>query len=205
MNNLEQQQRHQRHRRKLIMIKDYEGSLYGDYRQKSFQEVWKDVDSFLSDYQGSQIPVNIKNDSATTLYYLLYGKYGNDIVASSDINRFKYRVYSIIFQYGPTWEKKLELQDKIRQLSDDEIMLGGTTIANTATNPGSKPTTQTTEELKGIGKQNVNKYKKDALSAYKEYYYSIEDDITEKFLDRFNSLFIKIVQPELPLLYEVQE
>ena len=84
-------------------------------------------------------------------------------------------------------------------------MLGGTTIANTATNPGSKPTTQTTEELKGIGKQNVSKYKKDALSAYKEYYYSIEDDITEKFLDRFNSLFIKIVQPELPLLYEEEE
>lgn len=187
------------------MIKCYDGSLYGSYRQKSFQEVWKDVDSFLSDYQGSQIPVNIRNDSATTLYYLLYGKYGNDIVASSDINRFKYRVYSLIFQYGPAWEKKLELQEKIRQLSEDEIMLGGTTIANTATNPGSKPTTQTTEELKGIGKQNVNKYKKDALSAYKEYYYSIEEDITEKFLDRFNSLFIKVVQPELPLLYEGEE
>ena len=85
------------------MIKGYEGSLYGDYRQKSFQAVWKDVDSFLSDYQGSQIPVNIRNDSATTLYYLLYSKYGNDIVASSDINRFKYRGYSLIFQYGTKW------------------------------------------------------------------------------------------------------
>ena len=82
----------------MNMIKDYCGSLYGSYRQKKFTDVYESVEQFLADYKDCGIPTTISDSSAQTLFYLLYGSYGNDVVASSDINRFKYKLFSIILQ-----------------------------------------------------------------------------------------------------------
>ena len=183
-------------------IKTYNGSLYGAYRQNKLTDVWKNSDEFLSDMTNMEIPLKISNESTSTLYWLLYSKYGNDIIASSDTERFKYRVAALIFQYGPTWEARLSLQDKLRKLDDDELMKGTTAINNHASNPGSKPTTQTLEELTGIGEQVVTKYKKNKLEAYSNLYEVLKTDVTEYFLSKFDSLFLVNLQPELPLLYE---
>lgn len=186
-------------------IKNYNGSLYGSYRQNKLTDVWKNSDEFLSDMTSMEIPLKISNESTSTLYWLLYSKYGNDIIASSDTSRFKYRVAALIFQYGPTWEARLALQDKLRKLDDDELMKGTTAINNHASNPGNKPTTQTLEELKGIGEQVVTKYKKNKLDAYSNLYEVLKTDVTEYFLSKFDSLFLVNLQPELPLLYSVED
>ena len=185
------------------MIKDYNGSLYGSYRQNSFQEVWDSADSFISDVSGSDIPLRIKNESLRTLYYLLYSRYGNDIVASSDINRFKYSVYSIIFQYGPTWEKKLEIQENLRKLTEADITTGYTSIYNQAQNPGTRPSTQSTEELTAIVAQSVNKNKRDKVSAYSNLWDMLKSDETTLFLDKFKKLFLTFIQPEAALGYDI--
>ena len=80
------------------------------YGTLTFTQVWDDKDKFLEDYSASGIPALITTNNATTLYYLLYAKHGNDPIANLDINQFKAKVFSTIFQYGPTWEKKLDIQ-----------------------------------------------------------------------------------------------
>ena len=99
-------------------------SLYGNFRQIKFSECWDNVDLFVEDMEETGIPVKITNDSLKTLFYLLYSYYGNSVIASSDINRFKFNVASMIFQFGPTWEKRIEIQDKLRNLTDAEIERG---------------------------------------------------------------------------------
>lgn len=185
------------------MIKDYNGSLYGSFRQNSFQEVWDSADSFISDVSGSDIPLRIKNESLKTLYYLLYSRYGNDIVASSDINRFKYSVYSIIFQYGPVWEKKLEIQNILINLSEDELLRGSTQINNLAEHDGTEPSTQSTEELDYISNQTVTKYKRDKMNAYTNLWQVLRTDETTLFLDKFKKLFLTFIQPEAALGYDI--
>ena len=90
------------------------------YDTKLFTEVWEDVQDFLSDYQSVGIPTSISTANATTLYYLLYARYGNTPIANYDQTQWKYKMFSIIFQYGPTWEKRLSVQNTLRglQLSD---------------------------------------------------------------------------------------
>ena len=90
------------------------------YDTKLMTEVWSDASGFLTDYQNVGIPTTISNQNATTLYYLLYARYGNTPIANYDENQWKYKVFSIIFQYGPTWEKRLDIQTTLRglQLSD---------------------------------------------------------------------------------------
>lgn len=185
----------------MEMYKGYSGSLYGSYRQKRFTDVYERVEDFLADYKDCGIPTTISDSSAQTLFYLLYGSYGNDVVASSDINRFKYKLFSIIFQYAPNWEKQLEIQNKLRGLTEDDIRLGSRQIYNTAQNPSTEPSTGTTDELQYINNQNVTKNQRGVLEGYATLLSLLRTDVTQEFLNRFRKLFLTIVQPEEPLLY----
>lgn len=176
-------------------------SLYGNYRQVKFTDVYPDVATFLSDYTSNGIKTTISRESATTLYYLLYSRYGNSVIASSDTNRFKYDLFGTIFSYGPTWEKKLDIQEKLRNLTDDELFTGSTQIHNHAYNPGTAPSTNTLDELPAINEQNTSKYKKDKMSGYAMLVSLLDTDVTESFISKFKKLFITVVQPELPLWY----
>lgn len=189
----------------MNMIKDYCGSLYGSYRQKKFTDVYDSVEKFLSDYNGVGLPTTISQGSAQTLYYLLYGRYGNDVIASSDINRFKYRLFGIIFQYGPTWEKRLEIQEKLRGLSEDEIMTGSRQIYNNAQNPSTEPSTDTTDELQYINEQNVTKNRRGKLDAYAMLMELLRSDVTNELLTKFKTLFLTVIEPEEPLYYVSEE
>lgn len=184
------------------MIKEYAGTLYGNFRQNKFTDVYNSAEHFITDYNNVGIPATISNDEATTLYYLLYASYGNSVIASSDTTRFKYKMFSIIWQYGPTWSKEVEIQKKLRELSDDEITKGSIQIYNTADNPSVDPSTNTEEFLKFVKNQNVAKNQKGKLEAYALLDSLLKRDVTQDFLNRFKSLFLVVVEPEDLLLYE---
>lgn len=176
-------------------------SLYGNYRQVKFTDVWDTASDFVTEYKNNGIQTTISDQTATTLYYLLYSRFGNSVVASSDTNRFKYDVWATIFSYGPTWEKRLEIQEKLRDLTDDDLFTGATQIYNHAYNPGTAPSTNTLDELPAINEQNTNKHKKAKMDGYAMLMSLLETDVTEAFLDKFKKLFLKVVQPEVPLWY----
>lgn len=180
-------------------------NLYGNYRNRKFTDIWNNVTAFLTDYKGSGIEPIISDDSATLLYYLLYARYGNSTVASSDETQFKYKVFSTVFMYGPTWEKRLEIQKAVRELSLEEIQKGGKAIYNTALNPNQSPTTAALEELKYINQQNTSNFVKSKVDAYAILIDLLETDVTEEFIGQFKKLFLTVVSPELPLWYITRE
>ena len=95
------------------------------YDTKLMTEVWSQASEFLTDYQNIGIPTTISNQNATTLYYLLYARYGNTPIANYDENQWKYKIFSIIFQYGPTWEKRLDIQNTLRGLQISDLLDNG--------------------------------------------------------------------------------
>lgn len=176
-------------------------SLYGNYRQRKFTDIYGDKNTFLTDYKENGLPTTISDDTATTLYYLLYARYGNSTIASSDENQFKYKLFSTVFMYGPTWEKRLDIQEKLRTLTDDQLREGSKAIYNHAFNPSTAPSTDTLDELTTINDQNTTKYKKTPMEGYSTLLMLLETDVTAEFLDRFRKLFLVVVEPELPLWY----
>lgn len=152
------------------------------YDTKLFTEIWDNASDFLADYKNQDqehfvngVPTTITDANATMTFYLLYSKFGNSPIANYDVNQFKYKIFTIIWQYGPAWEKRLAMQSDIRGLSLQEIQAGtrtdwtsegeqsqsnsgsDTTINNHAYNPGTAPATTTTNELDYIDQQNVAK------------------------------------------------
>lgn len=179
----------------------FNNSLYGNYRQVKFTDVFPDLETFQTEYQNAKIAQRISTPNVPTLYYMLYARYGNSTIASSDTNQFKYKLWTIIFSYGPAWEKRIEIQDKLLSLTDEEIQKGNTTIYNHAFNPSTAPSTETLEEIQYINDQTAQKSKRGIMDAYAYLWDLIDTDVTTEFLNRFQPLFLKIVEPELPLWY----
>lgn len=175
------------------------------YNTVLFTNIYSDVGEFTNDYISLGIPQTISIDSARTLYYLLYARYGNSPIANRDINQFKYKLFSIIFQYGPTWEKKLDIQYKVRNLSEEELMSGSKVINNHAYNPGDAPGTAALDELNYINDQSTQNYKKSKADAYMTLWGMLAEDVSESFINRFKVLFKAFVLPENPLLYSDED
>lgn len=151
------------------------------YDTNLFCEIWDSSDKFLADYNNTgteftnQVPPVISQQNALMTYLLLFSRYGNNPIANYDVNQFKNKIFTIIWQYGPAWEKRLKMQEDIRNLTLQEITTGtktdwssegtqsqnnsgtDTTINNHAFNPSTAPTTQTTNELDYIDQQQVAK------------------------------------------------
>lgn len=95
------------------------------YNTKIFTEIYNDLNSFLNDYTHIGLPQTITTDNASVLYYLLYGKYGNSPIANLDENQFKYKLFSLVWQYGPTWQKRLDVQKILRELNLQDLISNG--------------------------------------------------------------------------------
>ena len=179
-----------------------------EYSTMLFTDIWDEASEFVSDYKASGLYNNvakITDDSASMLYYLLFAKYGNSPIANKDVNQFQYKVFSIIFEYGPTWEKQLAVQKALRDLTVDDIRLGSKAIYNSALNPQTAPSTSTLEELTYINQQNTTNYKKSPLEGYAMLLDLLSTDVTKAFIDKFKICFKTFVTPERPLVYVMED
>ena len=182
------------------------------YDTKLFSEIYSEASKFVADYKASglydatsgHLNNSLSDEKATTLFYLLYAKYANNPIANLDENQFKYKMWSIIFKYGPAWEKKLDIQNKIRELTEDEIRVGSKAIYNHAYNPSTEPSTASLEELTAINEQSTSNYKKSKVDAYMALWQIVVSDVTEAFIKKFDHLFKQFVTPERTWIY-VQE
>lgn len=183
-------------------------SPYGNFRTRTFAEIFTEegqdsVNIFSNIITNCGIPLKIEENSLTTLFYLLYARYGNSHIASNDENTFLYKLASVIFMYGPTWEKRIEIQDILRELTEAELLKGSSAIYNTANAPGTPLADNVGPDGKVdyISGQNTTDYHKSKMEAYATLASLLETDVTKEFIDRFANLFIKIVEPYSPLWY----
>jgi hypothetical protein len=180
--------------------------VFKKYFVPTFLEIFDDSDSFVNGYKASPLYNNELTDATlVVIYSLLVAKYGKNPIANKDSDLFKNKVYSVLFKYGPTWNKKLDLQKKLRALTDTELMLGTTTIYNRASNPEQAPTTDTLDELTYINDQNTQKFKKNKSQAYAELYSILRDDITDSFINQFRYCFRNIVAGDYVYMEEEEE
>lgn len=180
-------------------------NLYGNFRTRTLSEIFPDYNEFETLFGDSPFAGSISDKGLKLTYYLLLAEYGNSNISSSDENRFKLKMFSLIFQYGPAWETKIKIQDKLKNLKEEEILRGSEATYNQAAHPGNGPSVSSDEIIQGIDNQSRQIYKKSKMEAYMLQYDSIKDNMTKSYINRFKDLFLQIVQPELPLWYESED
>ena len=169
------------------------------YNKLTFAEVWPSQTAFAHDYYGMgadcliapNAPLN--RQYVLTLYWLLFAKYGNNPIVNNDVTQWKFKIFSIMFAYGPAWEKKIEIQKKLIELEEADLLAGAKQIYNHALNPSTAPSTSSLEELTYINDQNTASHKKAKMEAYSILWELIHTNHTEEFLTRFKDCFSKFV------------
>ena len=180
-------------------------NLMPQYDTKLFTDIYDKVDTFVADYNTINLGGITDPTLVTKLFYLLYAKFGNSPIANLDENQFKYKLFSTVFMYGPAWEKRLDIQDEIRNLSADDLLQGAKAIYNHALNPETDPSTSDITELTYINEQTTTNYTKSKMDAYGQLWRLISTDVTADFLAKFNDCFKKFVKPANPLIYVTEE
>lgn len=184
-------------------------SMIPQYSTNLFSDIYDSVEDFVEDYKSIGIPYKINNvqtlsdTNIQTLYYLLYARYGNNPIANEDITQFKYKLFSVVFQYGPSWQKRLDIQAQLRGLTEADLLAGSYAMHNHAYNPTEIPSGGS--ELSYINDQNTTRYTKPKMEAYAQLWDLISTDVTEEFLVKFKRCFKMFVTPERPLLYVTEE
>lgn len=190
----------------------FTANIYGNQVTRKFSDIFVDADTFLEEWQESGIAERAEDSFNYTLtdgdvrmtFYLLYGRFGNSHIASFDENQFKYKLWTIMFQHGASWAKKIQLQSELRALNLEDIA-NSKTIHNHSYNPSIEPSTAALEELPTINEQNTSTYKKAKGDSYAIFMSLLDTDYTERYLARFKKLFLTFVYPAGPLWYVTED
>lgn len=174
---------------------------------KTFSEAYPTYDLFLSDYNGFDLKsVPFKNtDFLKTIYTILMGEYASSAIMNMSEPQFKIRLFTRIMAHGPQYERELDIQAKLLSMDDSEIQVSAKAIYNTSLNPSRKPTTHTLEELTTINQQSVTNHVRSKLDAWDYLGQLMDDDITKRFVKKFNDLFVVVLKTNNPLWYTTKE
>ena len=184
-------------------------NYYGINRNPKFTDIFPDLPTFSAKWSQVGLPMTdvcaADDPFVSVVYYSLYARYGNSTIAADDPERFTYGLMSICYNSGPTVRRKLAVQKELRDLSTEDLLATGITIANSAANPSQSPATTTDNILPFIDSQAVAKSKRGKLEALGALLALQDESIMYDFIAKFNRLFLTTPQPELPLLYAEED
>ena len=166
-----------------------------EYETKLFCDIYNSAEAFLEDYENLGIPTSITTTNCSMLYYLLFARHGNDPIANFDETQFKIKLFTMVWQYGPMWEKKISIQSDLRALELDDLREGSLSVSNHATNPATTPSTAAFSPLGYIDSQSATKGKLGPVDAYLRLWNMLDASATDEFLVNFDKLFKKFVEP----------
>jgi len=176
-------------------------SQLNKYNTFYFKEIFVDFNDFKTKYESSPFPQTLTGTDLQTAFWLIYAKYMNDPIANQSVEQFKLKFFSTFYQYAPNWAKEIDIQSKLRNLTEEEMRAGTKTIHNQALNPATAPATSELEEIPFINQQQTAKYKKSILEGYNNLLLLLNSDLTDVFLSRFKDLFKYFVRPEKVVYY----
>lgn len=180
---------------------------------KTFSDVFPTSDIFISQFKETPFYANpvasmLTDTTLELIYVLLYNKYGNNEIVNFSENQFRNKLYGIMWSVGPIWLTKLNIQQKLWSLGLDDnsdIYKGSGAIYNHAMHDETAPGTGTTEELPYINDQNVTKYKKSKLEGLMLYADTLNDRVTDDFINKFRRLFKTFISKYANDIYVTEE
>ena len=177
--------------------------LAPEYNRLTFADVFEGKLDFKTKLRDTGIVEDLLITDAflEKLYFYLYAKHGNDCISMSDEVQWIYNVALITESNAPTYLKKLDVQKKLRALTDDDLREGFRTLFNHAVNPSTSPSTDANNELPYINEQNVNKTRKNKTAAYIELWESLRTDLLSDFLAHYNKIFSKLASTADRMIY----
>lgn len=169
-------------------------------KYKLFKEVFDNYATFKTSWEltpfatyteGSETKHLLSDGTLQQLYYLIYARYNESHIVATNVEQWKARFWSITFQFAPTWQKRLEIQQNLRDLTENEIRTGIVQKVTRGFNPSTIPSGPNTgdQEIDSVDSQSLMKYSKGKLEGYSNLTDLLKTDVTVNFLAKYKPLF----------------
>lgn len=173
----------------------------------TFSNVYDSYEAFAADYQefeDLQVTPLKNTDFLKHCYLVLMGEFASNNLSNMSVDQFRIRFWTRLNQYAPQYERELEIQKNLIQMTEAEITTSSEAIYNTALNP-SQPLSLNTPDgkVREINQQNVTQHKRSKLDAYAYLTDLLNNDLTSRFVDKFRNLFT-VVLTGTPLYYTTE-
>lgn len=172
---------------------NYLSSAYPTQTLADIFPKFADVRSFYNETGLPDRFLDYEDFTFQTAYFMIMAEFASAHIKSSSIDLFKLRFCKLIFEHVPVWQREMYFQNKLLQMSDDELLAGSKAIHNHASHPGSVPSTASLEALSYIDAQTATNYVKNAPEAINEHIYAINYNPTDRLLDAFRGLFTDVL------------
>ena len=104
-----------------------------------FTKIWEDINTLNND-KNKLFPS--LEDYTPEEYGALVGRYAESHTRYDNPTQFKMAFFTIDIEARPRLRAKLRANDMLRNLEEDEVLEGGISIVNSATNPDTAPSTE---------------------------------------------------------------
>lgn len=160
------------------------------------KEIFPDMDSFIAfskDYYTGTIDAEHK-PYMETLLKACYMHFANANIAYDTIEAFKRHFAESILINLAFYTNKLCIATKASQLSDEELIRGDITIANTASHDNEEVDNPLDEPLKFIETQSSSNIKRNKLESFILYVRNLPKTYIDEFITRFCSHFLFVYE-----------
>lgn len=167
---------------------------------KTLIEVYPTSSELEEDFEGRGLKALGFPDSFpwAVFHTLIKGRHANAEIISPDdkLDAWKDRFCSIVWQFGPSWVKQVDIQKTLREMSEADLMKGSLLVSSNALNPAQKPSADfegtDIPKVDTINQQATSQSRRSKMDAYASLSALLRTDVTEGFLRRFDSLFRNI-------------
>lgn len=162
------------------------------------EDLWQTTDMFYNDFMASPFSGDVDNNlynraDLDKVFWHLMSKYDESHYSYKSDDKCKLKTFHVIHQYLPTYLKRIELQERIRNMTDQDLFDSGKQVVKSANTPdveedmNSLSTPQYTDNIQVQNRQSAK------LLAIQQQYGSILDNVWDEFIDKFAFLFKKFM------------
>lgn len=157
-----------------------------------FNEIYNDYTDFSNDSKIYLAENYISNDDLELLYVLFYNQFAEQSIKFLDPILWKRRFWTKLAFKAKTLLKKRDLMDKLRELTEDEMLDKGVSVVNQAMNPNTKPG-EPFQVLDFVTTQTSAKNLNPKIVALLQQYQSMDDGFWNQFFKEFDDdLFLQV-------------
>lgn len=161
----------------------------------SLDDIYSDYETFINDFNTFKDLQQISFKNAEFLkhiYLILLGEYASSSISNMSVDQFKIRFWTRVNQYGPQYERELEIQKDLIGLTEKDLEESSSVIYNSAINPASTVEDPSSTLIKELNTQNTTFHKRSKLDAYAYLKSLLDKNLSSEFVSKFKGLFTYI-------------
>lgn len=165
---------------------------------EKFTDVWKDINEVNTDIETFFPSVSPMEPEE---YAALLGRYAESEIRYTNRTQFKLAFLTLYKEAQERVRAKLRINKILRELEEDEALVGMQVVANQATNPDTEPPTEDYEQLPYVNAQTSQREKVGRVTGLYNWKHSVGGQAYIEFLDTFMKLF-RVIHKHAEAVYE---